>query len=132
MFFILRGYRAEGSLMFEITDMQKADSIQSAGKSSALLACLGKGICSRTFAVVRQCLHGDTFTTVMVRAVAAPLPCSHLRDVRHQVMNGRSQTLKICSQRNRRLPYLTGNHRQLSRKESKKRKAFQSTHFRRS
>lgn len=120
MLFILWGYRTEGFPIFELTDMQKAGSIQSLGKSSALLACLGRRICSRTFAVVSWCLRGDIFNTVMLKVVAPPLPGFHLRNLRHQVINGRSQTLKIYSQRDRRLPYLTGNHRQLSRKQSLK------------
>lgn len=132
MLFILCGYRTKDFPIFELTDIQKTGSTQSLGKSSALLACLGRRICSRTFAVVSWCLHGDTFNTVIPKVVAPALPRFHLRNLKHQVMKGRSQTLKICSQRDRRLQHLTGNHRQLSRKQSWKSKAFQSTCFRRS
>lgn len=51
--------------MFELSD------IQSLGRSSAIPARLGRGIRSRTFAVVSRCLHGETFNTVVL-TVAAP------------------------------------------------------------
>lgn len=71
LFVTLLGYRTEGPLMFQLSDIQEAGSIQSLGRSSDIPACLGSRICPRTFAVVGRCLHGETFNTVVLK-VAAP------------------------------------------------------------
>lgn len=73
VFVTLLGYRTEGPLMFELSDIQKAGSIQSLGRNSAIPPCLGSMICSRTFAVVSRCLHGETFSTVVLKAAAPNL-----------------------------------------------------------
>lgn len=59
--------------MFELSDIPKAGSIQSCGRRSAVPACLGCRICSRTFAVVSWYLHVETFNTVVLRAAAPHL-----------------------------------------------------------